>query len=54
MKLYYVNAIYVNKLRNIDSKVLFNKSTRPYLRIVLTIHDINYFVPLGSAKDEKK
>lgn len=54
MKLYYANAIYVNKLRNIDSKVLLNKSTRPYLGIVLTIHDINYFVPLISAKDEKK
>ncbi|GEQ06586.1 type III toxin-antitoxin system ToxN/AbiQ family toxin [Staphylococcus gallinarum] len=54
MKLYNVDEDYINKLRNIDEKVLFNKSTRPYLGVVLSINNLNYFVPLSSPKDNKK
>lgn len=54
MKLYNVDEDYINKLRNIDEKFLFNKSTRPYLGVVLSINNLNYFVPLSSPKDNKK
>jgi len=42
------------KLRNVDERVLLNKSTRPYLGVVLSINDLNYFVPLSSPKENKK
>lgn len=54
MKIYYVDESYINSLRRIDDKVLFNKSTRPYLGIVLTVNNLNYFVPLSSPKENKK
>lgn len=54
MKIYYVDESYINSLRRIDGKVLFNKSTRPYLGIVLTVNNLNYFVPLSSPKENKK
>lgn len=54
MKLYYVDEDYINKLRNVDERVLLNKSTRPYLGVVLSINDLNYFVPLSSPKENKK
>lgn len=54
MKLYYVDEDYINELRNIDNKVLLNKSTRPYLGVVLSINNLNYFVPLSSPKENKK
>lgn len=54
MKLYYVDEDYINKLRNVDKRVLLNKSTRPYLGVVLSINDLNYFVPLSSPKENKK
>ena len=52
MKLYYVDEDYINELRNVDERVL-NKSTRPYLGVVLSINDLNYFVPLSSPKENK-
>jgi len=54
MKLYYVDEDYINELRNVDERVLLNKSTRPYLGVVLSINDLNYFVPLSSPKENKK
>ena len=33
MKLYYVDEDYINELRNVDERVLLNKSTRPYLEL---------------------
>ena len=53
MKLYYVDEDYINELRNVDERVLLNKSTRPYLGVVLSINDLNYFVPLSSLKKKK-
>ena len=53
MKLYYVDEDYINELRNVDERVLLNKSTRPYLGVVLSINDLNYFVPLSSLKKIK-
>ena len=51
MKFYYVTDKYINYLREYDNKVCNNKSqTRPYIGIVLTINNFNYYVPLGSPK----
>lgn len=51
MKLFYIRNEFVAYLRQFDSKVLSNKNEyRPYVGIVLTINNINYFAPLSSPK----
>ena len=55
MKLYVVTDEYIDYLRQFDSKVYDNKEDkrkvmRKYLGIVLTINEINYYIPMLSPK----
>jgi len=50
-KLYYIDENYINYLRNFDSNVFYNKdSSRPYIGVVYTYNELNYFAPLASPK----
>lgn len=56
MKLYSVTDKYIDYLRKFDSKVYDNKEDkrkvmRKYLGIVLTINEVNYYIPMSSPKD---
>lgn len=56
MKLYSVTDKYIDYLRKFDSKVYDNKEDkrkvmRKYLGIVLTINEMNYYIPMSSPKD---
>ncbi len=51
MKLYAVTDKYIDYLRQFDNKVYDNKEDRrkvmrKYLGIVLTINEINYYIPM--------
>lgn len=51
LKLYYISEDYINFLRKYDKNVYYNKnSTRPYIGIVYTYENYNYFAPLASPK----
>lgn len=55
MKLYTVTDEYINYLRQFDNKVYDNKEDkrkvmRKYLGIVLTINEMNYYIPMSSPK----
>lgn len=51
LKIYYIDESYINYLRKFDSNVAYNKnSTRPYIGIVYTYNNYNYFAPLYSPK----
>lgn len=51
LKLYYIDEKYINYLRQFDTNVAYNKSTgRPYIGIVYTYNNFNYFAPLSSPK----
>lgn len=51
LKLYYVEDKYIDYLRQYDKIVPYNKSTtRPYIGIVYTYNNFNYFAPLSSPK----
>ena len=51
LKIYYISENYINYLRKFDSNVAYNKnSTRPYIGIVYTYNNYNYFAPLSSPK----
>jgi protein AbiQ len=51
LKLYYLDEDYINFLRQFDSKVFYNKNqTRPYVGVVYTFDNLNYFAPLSSPK----
>jgi len=51
LNLYYVSEEYVDYLRKYDERVPFNKSKkRPYIGVVYTYKDKNYFAPLSSPK----
>ena len=51
LKIYYIDDEYINYLRKFDSKVPFNKNnTRPYIGVVYSFNDKNYFAPLSSPK----
>ena len=55
MKLYAVTDEYIDYLRQFDIKVYDNKEDkrkvmRKYLGIVLTINEINYYIPMSSPK----
>jgi len=53
IKLNYINDAYISYLRKFDSIVLENKNEkRPYVGIVCTVNNINYFVPLSSPKNK--
>lgn len=51
LKIYYISEKYISYLREFDKNVAYNKnSTRPYIGIVYTYDNYNYFVPLSSPK----
>ncbi len=57
MKLHFytIKNDYALYLQSIDKKVPYSskkKSTRPFVGIVLTIHNINYYAPLSSPKQK--
>lgn len=58
MKFYYVNYDYVEYLKQTDPKNVQNnyenaKNQKPYLGIVLSVNNKNYFAPLSSDKNLK-
>ncbi len=51
LKLYYIDEEYINYLREFDNNVAYNKNkTRPYIGVVYTYNNYNYFAPLASPK----
>lgn len=57
MKFYQIDTNYLNTLRQIDGRVPHNKEfigrkgkSRPYVGVMLSIDNIDYFVPLSSKK----
>lgn len=55
LKIYYIDESYINYLRQFDKNVAYNKSkTRPYVGIVYTYNNFNYFAPLTSPKEKHK
>lgn len=51
MDFYYLKDDYINYLRAFDKKVAENKNeSRPYIGIVLSINQIDYFAPFTSPK----
>ena len=51
LKIYYLDENYINYLRKYDSRVAYNKKmTRPYVGVVYTFNELNYFAPLSSPK----
>lgn len=56
MKLYAVSDKYIQYLRKFDNRVYDNKENnrkvmRKYLGIVLTINELNYYIPMSSPKN---
>ena len=55
MKIYRVQDDYIKYLRTKEKRVLENKNERiPYVGIILTVNNLNYFVPLSSPKPKHK
>ena len=55
LKIYYISESYINYLRQFDKNVAYNKNTtRPYIGIVYTYNNFNYFAPLASPKAKHK
>ncbi|MBQ2368927.1 MAG: type III toxin-antitoxin system ToxN/AbiQ family toxin [Peptococcaceae bacterium] len=53
LKLYVVDEAYIEYLWKFEHKVMFNKNQkRPYVGVVYTVNDLNYFVPLTSPKQK--
>ena len=53
MKLYNVTNDYVNYIKSFDSKVPENKdSKRPFVGVIFTIDENNFFAPLSSPKSK--
>ncbi len=55
LKWYIVDKDYVNYLRKYDNKVEnidYANKLKPYIGILVTINDINYYVPISSAKEK--
>ena len=53
IKIYYIDDEYIDYLREFDTKVPYNKNrTRPYVGIVYTYQNNNYFAPLSSPKEK--
>lgn len=55
LNLYSVNDKYIKYLRQFDDKIYDNKEgnrnhERKYVGIVLTINDLNYYIPMSSPK----
>jgi len=55
LRIYKVSNKYINYLHNIDKRVQHNKDAkRPYVGVVFTFNDFNYFVPMESPKEHHK
>ena len=55
LKIYYIDEGYIIYLRQFDKNVAYNKNTsRPYVGIVYTYNNFNYFAPLASPKPKHK
>ncbi|WP_337742627.1 type III toxin-antitoxin system ToxN/AbiQ family toxin [Fusobacterium gonidiaformans] len=53
IKFYILKGKYIDYLREVDTRVQKNKNeSRPYIGIVYTVGDFNYFSPLASPKDK--
>lgn len=55
LKWYIANKEYVNYLRQFDEKVEnidYNTKLKPYIGILITINEFNYYVPISSAKEK--
>ena len=55
LKIYSVSDKYVNYLRQFDNKIYDNKAdirthTRKYVGVVISIGNINYYIPMSSPK----
>ncbi|MBF0714954.1 type III toxin-antitoxin system ToxN/AbiQ family toxin [Gemelliphila palaticanis] len=53
---YEIDYNYMKYLYEVDSKVYFHEKykqdTKPYVGVIRTINDVNYFIPLASAKQK--
>lgn len=55
LKWYIADKEYVNYLRKFDEKVEnidYSTKLKPYIGILITINDFNYYVPISSAKEK--
>ena len=55
LKRYIADKEYVNYLRKFDDKVEnidYSTKLKPYIGILITINDFNYYVPISSAKEK--
>ena len=55
LKWYIANKEYVNYLKKFDSKVEninYDKKLKPYIGILITTNEFNYYVPISSAKEK--
>lgn len=51
LKLYFIQSEYIDYLRKYDNRVACNKvPNRPYIGVVYTYNEFNYFAPLSSPK----
>lgn len=54
-RFYHISEKYIRYLHSADNKVAYNKNERrPYVGIVLTVNNMNYYVPLESPKKNHK
>ena len=55
LKWYVVEKEYVSYLKKFDNKVAnieYNDRFKPYLGIIITINEMNYYVPISSVKEK--
>ena len=55
LKWYIADREYVNYLRKFDSKVEninYDKKLKPYIGILITINEFDYYVPISSTKEK--
>ena len=55
LKWYIVDKEYVSYLKEFDNKVEnidYSNRFKPYLGIIITINEINYYVPISSVKEK--
>ena len=55
LKWYVVEKQYVSYLKKFDDKIEninYNERLKPYIGILITIDEINYYVPISSVKEK--